>query len=68
MLRFWNGDVLNGMDGVLEAIYLALGQRTAPSPGTLKRQRATGDGNRARRPLPKGRGKAAAREKATTKK
>ncbi|WP_439542676.1 endonuclease domain-containing protein [Hyphomicrobium sp.] len=39
VLRFWNGDVLNNMDGVLEHIYLTLGQRPAPSPGALKRQR-----------------------------
>jgi very-short-patch-repair endonuclease len=56
VLRFWNSDVLENMDGVLEHIYLALGQRPAPSPGALKRQTSIGKGNRARRPLPKGRG------------
>ena len=44
VVRFWNSDVLTNIDGVLEAIYLALGQRQAPSPGA------------ARRPLPEGRG------------
>jgi len=68
VLRFWNGDVLNNMDGVLETIYLALGQRTGPPPGALKRQRTTHTQIEARRPLPEGRGEAAAREKATTKK
>ncbi len=33
VLRFWNGDVLTNIDGVLELIYLALSQRPAPSPG-----------------------------------
>jgi very-short-patch-repair endonuclease len=56
VLRFWNDDVLNNMDGVLERIYLTLGQRPAPSPGALKRQSSSSDGNQARRPLPKGRG------------
>ena len=44
VLRLTNTDVLDNMDGTLETIYLALGQRSAPSPGA------------ARRPLPKGRG------------
>ena len=56
VLRFWNGDVLNNIDGVLERIYEALGARQAPSPGALKRQTSIGKGNRARRPLPRGRG------------
>jgi very-short-patch-repair endonuclease len=33
VLRFWNNDVLTNCEGVLEHIYLALGQRPAPSPG-----------------------------------
>lgn len=44
VLRPTNADVLDNIDGALETIYLALGQRPAPSPGA------------ARRPLPKGRG------------
>ena len=44
VLRFWSCDVEDNIDGVLEAIYLELGQQSAPSPGA------------ARRPLPKGRG------------
>ena len=44
ILRFWNGDVIGNIDGVVESIYQALGQRPAPSPGV------------SRRPLPKGRG------------
>ena len=48
VLRLRNSDVLDNMDGTLETIYLALGQRPAPSPGA------------ARRPLPKGRGDVAA--------
>jgi very-short-patch-repair endonuclease len=59
VLRFWNGDVLTNLDGVIETIYLALGQRTAPSPGALKRQRSIREGNKARRPLPEGRGNSA---------
>ena len=35
VLRFWNGDVLKNIEGVLEVIYRALGQRPAPSPGAL---------------------------------
>ena len=58
VLRFWDGDVLNNIDGVLEHIYLALGQRPAPSPGALKRQRPIDDGSQARRLLPEGRGEA----------
>ncbi len=42
VLRFWNVDVLENTDGVIEMIYLSLGQRPAPSPGA------------ARRPLPRG--------------
>jgi very-short-patch-repair endonuclease len=56
VLRFWNGDVLKNIDGVLEHIYLALGKRPAPSPGALKRQRLKAADEHARRPLPKGRG------------
>lgn len=51
VLRLGNSDVLDNMDGSLEAIYLALGQRPAPSPGAT------------RRPLPKGRGAVAANGK-----
>lgn len=36
VLRFWNGDVLKNCDGVLEQIYLTLGQRPAPSPGASR--------------------------------
>ncbi len=36
VLRYWNGDVLNNIDGVVEAIYLELGQRPAPSPGAKR--------------------------------
>ena len=47
VLRFWNSDVLTNIEGVVETIYLALGQHPAPSPG----------GSRvSRRPLPEGRG------------
>lgn len=42
VLRFWNVDVLENTDGVIEMIYLSLGQKPAPSPGA------------ARRPLPQG--------------
>ena len=42
VLRFWNGDVLQNIEGVLEQVHLALGQKPAPSPGALKRQRTTG--------------------------
>ena len=56
VLRFWNADVLNNIDGVMQRIYLTLGQRPAPSPGALKRQRSSSEGEQARRPLPKGRG------------
>ena len=68
VLRFWNGDVLTNLDAVVETIYLTLGQKRAPSPGALKRQRPTQREISARRPLPEGRGEAAARQKATTKK
>ena len=37
VIRFWNGDVLNNIDGVLEVVYEALGQRRAPSPGASRR-------------------------------
>ncbi|MFA6140360.1 MAG: DUF559 domain-containing protein [Hyphomicrobium sp.] len=53
VLRLTNSDVLDNMDGTLETIYLALGQRSAPSPGASRRRRAFGT---TRRPLPKGRG------------
>ena len=46
VLRFWNGDVRDNIDGVVAMIYLHLGQQSAPSPGAV------------RRPLPKGRGEA----------
>jgi very-short-patch-repair endonuclease len=48
VLRLGNSDVLDNIDGSLEAIYLALGHGPAPSPGA------------ARRPLPKGRGEGSA--------
>lgn len=56
VFRVWNTDVLNNIDGVLEQVYEALGARKAPSPGALRRQTSIGNGDRARRPLPKGRG------------
>ncbi|RTL62146.1 MAG: DUF559 domain-containing protein [Hyphomicrobiales bacterium] len=37
VIRFMNSDVLSNMPGVVEAIYLALGQRPAPSPGAKRR-------------------------------
>jgi very-short-patch-repair endonuclease len=52
VLRLTNTDVLDNMDGALESIYLALGQRSSPSPGAV------------RRPLPKGRGYGVPRGKA----
>ena len=60
VLRFWNSDVLDNIDGVLATIYLALGQQQAPSPGALRRQRSVATRREARRPLPKGRGGAPA--------
>ena len=51
VLRFWNSEVCENLDGVLEPIYLALGRMVAPSPGA------------ARRPLPGGRGVSQADEK-----
>ncbi|MEQ1718488.1 MAG: endonuclease domain-containing protein [Hyphomicrobium sp.] len=44
IVRCWNSEVRENIDGILEMIYLALGQVSAPSPGAT------------RRPLPKGRG------------
>ena len=32
VLRFWNKDVIENIEGVLEKIYQTLGQRPAPSP------------------------------------
>ncbi len=40
VLRFWNADVLNNIEGVLEAVYLALNHRIAPSPGAERKLRA----------------------------
>jgi hypothetical protein len=64
VIRFWNCDVLQEIDSVIEAIYAALGQKPAPSPGALKRQRTPVSSSRARRPLPEGRGEGATVEKA----
>jgi very-short-patch-repair endonuclease len=50
VLRLGNSDVLDNTEGSLESIYLALGQRPAPSPGA------------ARRPLPRGRGESEGKE------
>ncbi|MCH9807510.1 MAG: endonuclease domain-containing protein [Alphaproteobacteria bacterium] len=36
VLRFWNAEVLNNIEGVLEAIYLALGQKQAAPPVTSR--------------------------------
>ena len=55
VLRFWNSEVHENIDGVMEAIYLALGRCQAPSPGVL------------RRPLPQGRGDAAASGESNSK-
>ena len=52
VLRFSNSDVTENIDGVLEMIYLQLGQQPAPSPGA----RQVGADAPGRRPLPKGRG------------
>ena len=56
VLRFWNNDVTNNLDGVLETIYAALyGSRDA-NPTPLKHQRSTKDhptpARFARRPSP----------------
>jgi very-short-patch-repair endonuclease len=56
VLRFWNSGVSENLSGVLEAIYLALGQQQAPSPGALRRQKSVATRRQARRPLPEGRG------------
>jgi very-short-patch-repair endonuclease len=56
VLRLTNTDVLDNIDGSLEEIFLALGQREAPSPGAV------------RRPLPKGRGYGVPTGKAETTK
>ena len=48
LVRCSNTDVYENLDGVLEIIYVQLGQQPAPSPGV------------SRRPLPKGRGYAQA--------
>ncbi len=60
VLRFWNSDVLDNINSVLETIYLALGQQQAPSPGALRRQKSVATRWEARGPLPRGRGDAAA--------
>ena len=49
VMRVSNADVMDNIDGVLEMIYLKLGQQPAPSPDV------------ARRPLPKRRGEVGAR-------
>lgn len=36
MLRFWNGEVLTDVEGVLTRIYKELGERPAPSPGAKR--------------------------------
>lgn len=59
VIRFWNREVLNDIDGVIDLIYRALGQGPAPSPGALKRQQNSEVSSGARRPLPEGRGKVA---------
>jgi very-short-patch-repair endonuclease len=56
LLRYSNTEVYENLDGVLEMIYLELGQQPAPSPGA-RRVRADAPG---RRPLPKGRGESGA--------
>jgi very-short-patch-repair endonuclease len=53
VLRVTNADVLDNIDGVLEMIYLQLGQQPAPSPGASSRSEAPLGRCR---PLPKGRG------------
>jgi very-short-patch-repair endonuclease len=52
VVRFSNADVQENLEGVLEMIYLALGQQPAPSPGAPR----VGAAAPGRRPLPKGRG------------
>jgi very-short-patch-repair endonuclease len=42
VIRFWNCDVLQEIDSVIEAIYAALGQKPAPTTGAQKRQRTPG--------------------------
>jgi hypothetical protein len=36
VLRFWNGDILTNVEGVLTQIYKMLGERPAPSPGAKR--------------------------------
>ena len=47
VLRFWNAEVSENLPGVLEAIYRALGQKSAPSPGAARRARPGGRGDAA---------------------
>ncbi|NOT70968.1 MAG: endonuclease domain-containing protein [Hyphomicrobium sp.] len=56
VVRYTNSEIEENLDGVLEMIYLHLGQQSAPSPVT-PRFGAIAPGCR---PLPKGRGEAGA--------
>ncbi|MDX2156931.1 MAG: DUF559 domain-containing protein [Hyphomicrobiaceae bacterium] len=40
VLRFTNSDVLDNLEGVLDEIYLALGQRSAPPAGSYRGRNA----------------------------
>ena len=41
ILRFWNRDILTNMEGTLGAIYKALGDRPAPTPGTSRGRKSS---------------------------
>jgi very-short-patch-repair endonuclease len=46
VIRFWNNQVLNELDGVKQAIFLALSAKTAkPSPGHFKFKSPRANGN-----------------------
>jgi len=46
VLRFWNNDVLENLESVLEAIFLALCPSSAPSPGASRHPLPEGEGRR----------------------
>ena len=48
VLRFWNTDVRDNIEGVLEMIYLALGQQPAPSPALRARLSPRGEASQQR--------------------
>jgi len=54
VIRFWNNEIINNIDGVMEAIYVAVYGSSHAEPMRLKHQRRRASAPRGARPTPAG--------------